>query len=160
MGLAKVTGFITGKGAKKVAAAEEIIANAEQVNKALCDKGNQRIAAAQRREGAAARIEKAANNIMAQADKVKNALEHNAKLLNARIAKQEIIIEKEVERRLSPHNFAERHQQENERYLQKQRSIFAADLEQQQQKGREEQQRKQQLFERAKHKTTKGLYER
>lgn len=162
-GLAKVTDYITGKGAKKVAAAEEIIANAKQVNKALCDKGNQRIAAAQRREGAATRKEKAANNIMAHADKVKSALEHNAKLLNARTAKQEIIIEKEVQRRLAPHNFAQRHQQENERYLQKQRSIFAETLEQLQQKGQEEQQKKQELFERAKHKTTrknKGELER
>ena len=159
-GLAKLTDFISGKGAKKVAAAEEIIANAEQVNKALCDKGNQRIAAAERREGAAARIEKAANNIMEKANKLKNETVHNSKVLNRRIAKQEIIIEKEVQRRLAPHNFAERHQQENERYLQKQRSIFAVDLEQQQQQGQAEQQRKQQLFERAKNKTTKGFYER
>lgn len=153
--LDKVGEFFSGKGGKKVAAAEEIIANAKQVNKALCDKGNQRIAAAERREGKAARKEKAANNIMAQADKVKSALEHNAKLLNARIAKQEIIIEKEVQRRLAPHNFAELHQQENERYLQKQRSIFAVALEQAQEQGQAEQQRKQQLFEKAKFKTTK-----
>lgn len=159
-GLAKVTGFITGKGAKKIAAAEEIIANAEQVNKALCDKGNQRIAAAERREGKATRKEKSANNIMEKANKLKNETIHNSKVLNRRIAKQEIIIEKEVERRLSPHNFAERHQQENERYLQKQRSIFAEALEQQQQQGQAEQQKKQVLFKKAKHKTTKGFYER
>lgn len=162
-GLAKVTDFVTGKGAKKVAAAEEIIANAKQINKALCDEGNQRIAAAQRREGAATRKEKAANNIMAQSVKVKNALEHNAKMLNARIAKHNIIVEKEIQRRLAPSNFAQLHQQENERYLQKQRSIFTESIEYLQEKGREKQQQNQELFEKAKHKTakkTKGEWER
>lgn len=165
--LDKVGDFISGKGAKKVAAAEEIIANAKQVNKALCDKGNQRIAEAQRREGKAARIEKAIENKRLVLNKniedynVKDEeLRHNAKVLSKRIAKQEIIIEKEVQRRLAPHNFAERQRQEDERYLQKQRSIFSEALEQQQQQGQAEQQRKQQLFERAKHKTTKGFYER
>ena len=158
--LDKVGDFISGKGAKKVAAAEEIIANAKQVNKALCDKGNQRIAAAERREGKATRKEKSANNIMEKANKLKNETVHNSKVLNRRIAKQEIIIEKEVQRRLAPHNFAERQRQADERYLQKQRSIFAEALEQQQQKGKEEQQRKQALFEKAKNKTTKGFFER
>lgn len=82
-------------------------------------------------------------------------LRHNAKVLSKRIAKQNLIVEKEVERRLAPHNFAERQRQEDERYLQKQRSLFAADLEQQQQKGREEQQQKHELFEKVKYKTTK-----
>lgn len=82
------------------------------------------------------------------------------KKFHSGIAKNNLKIEKEVERRLAPHNFAQKHQQENERYLQKQRSIFAEALEQQQQQGREEQQRKQQLFEKAKNKTTKGLFER
>lgn len=82
-------------------------------------------------------------------------LQHNARVLSKRIAKQEIIVEKEVQRRLAPHNFAQRHHEENERYLQKQRSIFAVALEQAQQQGKEEQQRKQQLFEKAKYKTTK-----
>lgn len=82
-------------------------------------------------------------------------LRHNAKVLNVRIAKQEIIVEKEVQRRLAPHNFAERQRQEDERYLQKQRSLFAVALEQAQQQGKEEQQRKQQLFEKVKYKTTK-----
>lgn len=82
-------------------------------------------------------------------------LQHNARVLSKRIAKQEIIVEKEVQRRLAPHNFAERQRQEDERYLQKQRSLFAVALEQAQQQGKEEQQRKQQLFEKAKYKTTK-----
>lgn len=161
-GLAKVTDFVTGKGSKKVAAAEEIIANAKQVNKALCDEGNQRIAAAQRREGAAARIEKAVENKKFELNKSiedynakEEELRHNAQELNVRITKQNLIVEKEVQRRLAPSIFAQLHQQENERYLQKQRSIFAEALEQQQQKGQEEQQRKQQLFEKVKHKTTK-----
>ncbi|MCI7804484.1 MAG: plasmid recombination protein [Oscillospiraceae bacterium] len=161
-GLAKVTDFISGKGAKKVAAAEEIIANAKQINKALCDEGNQRIAAAQRREGAAARIEKAVENKRLALNKniedyniKEEKLRHSAKVLSNRIAKQKITVEKEVQRRLSPHNFAQRHHEENERYLQKQRSIFAVALEQAQQQGKEEQQRKQALFEKAKYKTTK-----
>lgn len=161
--LDKVGEFFSGKGSKKVAAAEEIIANAKQINKALCDEGNQRIAAAERREGKAARKEKAANNIMEKADKLKNETIHNSKVLNRRIAKQNLIIEKEVQKRLAPSNFAERHRQEDERYLQKQRSIFAVALEQAQEQGQAEQQRKQQLFEKAKYKTTKkskGEWER
>lgn len=161
-GLAKVADFVSGKGAKKVAAAEEIIANAKQINKALCDEGNQRIAAAQRREGAAARIEKAVENKRLALNKniedyniKEEKLRHSAKVLSNRIAKQKITVEKEVQRRLSPHNFTQRHHEENERYLQKQRSIFAVALEQAQQQGKEEQQRKQALFEKAKYKTTK-----
>lgn len=82
------------------------------------------------------------------------------KKFHSGIAKNNLKIEKEVERRLAPHNFAQKHQQENERYLQKQRSIFAVALEQAQEQGQEEQQRKQQLFEKAKNKTTKGFFER
>lgn len=158
--LDKVGEFFSGKGAKKVAVAEEIIANAKQINKALCDEGNQRIAAAERREGKAARKEKAANTIMKKADKLKNETIHNSEVLNRRIAKQELIIEKEVQKRLAPSIFAQLHQQEDERYLQKQRSIFAESIEYLQEKGQAEQQRKQQLFEKAKYKTTKGFYER
>lgn len=80
---------------------------------------------------------------------------HNAQELHTRIAKHNLIVEKEVQKRLVPSNFAQLHQQENEHYLQKQRSLFAVALEQQQQQGQEEQQRKQQLFEKAKFKTTK-----
>lgn len=85
------------------------------------------------------------------------------KKFHSGIAKNNLIIEKEVQRRLAPSNFAQLHQQENERYLQKQRSLFAVALEQAQEKGKEEQQRKQQLFERVKHKTakkSKGEWER
>lgn len=159
--LDKVGEFFSGKGSKKVAVAEEIIANAKQVNKALCDKGNQRIAAAQRREVAAERIEKAVENKRLELNKSiedynakEEELQHNTRELNVRITKQNLIVEKEVQRRLAPHNFAQKHQQEDERYLQKQRSLFAETLEEQQQ-GMEEQQRKQQLFEKVKHKTTK-----
>lgn len=169
-GLAKVTDYITGKGAKKIAAAEEIIANAKQVNKALCDKGNQRIAEAQRREGKAARIEKAIENKRLELNKSiedyntkEEELRHNTRELNVRITKQNLIVEKEVQRRLAPHNFAERQRQEDERYLQKQRSIFAESIEYLQEKGREKQQQNQELFEKAKHKTakkTKGEWER
>lgn len=87
-------------------------------------------------------------------------MRHSAKALNIRIIKQNLIVEKEVQRRLAPHNFAQKHLEENERYLKKQRSIFAEEVEHLQEKSKEEQQRKQQLFERAKHKTTKGFYER
>lgn len=161
-GLAKVGDFITGKGAKKIAAAEEIIANAKQINKALCDEGNQRISAAKRREGIAARKEKVIENKRLELNKniddynaKETELHRNAKLLNIRIIKQNLIVEKEVQKRLAPHNFAQRHLEENERYLHKQRSIFAADLERLQEQGKEEQQRKQELFERTKYKTTK-----
>lgn len=88
---------------------------------------------------------------------------HNAQELHTRIAKHNLIVEKEVQKRLVPSNFAQLHQQENEHYLQKQRSLFAVALEQQQQQGKEEQQRKQELFEKAKHKNTiknKGDWER
>ena len=67
--LDKVGEFFQGKGSKKISAAEEIIANAKQVNKALCDKGNQRIAAA--------RIEKAVENKRLELNK--NIDEYNAK---------------------------------------------------------------------------------
>lgn len=161
-GLAKVGDFVTGKGAKKVAAAEEIIANSKQVNKALCDEGNQRIAAAKRREGIAARVEKAVENKQLELNKKideynvkEEELRHNAKVLSKRIAKQNLIVEKEVQRRLAPHNFAEKMLEENERYLQKQRSLFSEDLEYLQVQGKAEQEKKQQLFEKAKYKTTK-----
>lgn len=88
---------------------------------------------------------------------------HNAQELHTRIAKHNLIVEKEVQKRLVPSNFAQLHQQENEHYLQKQRSLFAVVLEQAQEQGREEQQRKQQLFEKVKHKNTiknKGDWER
>lgn len=165
--LDKVGDFISGKGAKKVAAAEEIIANAKQINNALCNEGNQRIAEAKRRAGAAARIEKAVENKRLELNKSiedynikEEKLRHSAKALNIRIIKQNLIVEKEVQRRLAPHNFAQKHLEENERYLKKQRSIFAEEVEHLQEKSKEEQQMKQQLFERAKHKTTKGFYER
>lgn len=161
-GLAKVTDFISGKGAKKIAAAEEIIANSMQVNKALCDEGNQMIAAAKRREGIAARVEKAVENKQLELNKKidefnakETELQRNAKLLNIRIIKQNLIVEKEVQRRLAPHNFAQKHLEENERYLKKQRSIFAEEVEHLQEKGKAEQEKKQQLFEKAKYKTTK-----
>ena len=82
-------------------------------------------------------------------------LQHNARVLSNRIAKQEIIVEKEVQRRLAPHNFAQKQLEENERYLQKQRSLFAEDIEHLQEQGKAEQERKQQLFEKVKYKTTK-----
>lgn len=158
--LAKVNDFLTGKGAKKVTAAEEIIANAKQVYMALCNEGNQRIAAAQRREGIAARKEKAANNLMVESEKVKNGLEHNAKVLNSRIANQEVIIEKEIQKRLAPHNFFQKMLEENDRYLQKQRSIFAEDLKLLQEEGKSELKCTQELFQKAKYKKTKGDFER
>lgn len=161
-GLAKVTDYITGKGAKKVAAAEEIIANAKQINKALCDEGNQRIAVAHRREGIAVRVEKAVENKRTELNKSiedynakETELQRNIKLLNVRITKQNLIVEKEVQRRLAPHNFAKKMLEENDRYLQKQRSIFAEEIEQLQEKGQAEQQQKHELFEKAKDKTTK-----
>lgn len=162
-GLAKVTDFVTGKGAKKVAAAEEIIANAKQINKALCDEGNQRIAAAKRREGIAARVEKAVENKRTELNQKiddynakEEELRHNSRVLSKRIAKQEIIVEKEVQRRLVPHNFAKKMLEENDRYLQKQHSLFSEDLEYLQAQGKAEQERKQELFEKAKYKTTKN----
>ena len=66
--LIKSASFFREKVRKK-SAAEEIIANAKQVNKALCDKGNQRIAAA--------RIEKAVENKRLELNK--NIDEYNAK---------------------------------------------------------------------------------
>lgn len=87
-------------------------------------------------------------------------LQHNARVLSKRIAKQEIIVEKEVQRRLAPHNFAERQRQEDERYLQKQRSLFAENLDYLREQGKAEQERKQLLFEKAKYKTTKGDFEK
>lgn len=161
-GLAKVTDFVTGKGTKKIAVAEEIIANAKQINKALCDEGNRRISAAKKREGVAARKEKAIENKRLELNKniddynvKEEELRHNSRVLSKRIAKQEIIVEKEVQRRLAPHNFAKKMLEENERYLQKQRSLFAEDIEHLQEQGKAEQEKKQQLFEKSKYKTTK-----
>lgn len=82
-------------------------------------------------------------------------LRHNSRVLNKRIANQKIIIEKEVQRRLAPHNFAQKQLEEDERYLQKQRSLFAENLDYLREQGKAEQERKQQLFEKAKYKTTK-----
>lgn len=102
-----------------------------------------------------AAVEKRLEEMRIAANKKVEEINARDKELHARIAKQNLIVEKEVEQGLVPSNFAELHRQENDRYLQKRRSLFAETLEQQQQQGQTEQQRKQELFEKAKHKTTK-----
>lgn len=87
--------------------------------------------------------------------KMSEHLNREIKKFQSKIAQNNLRIEKEVERRLAPHNFAERQRQEDERYLQKQRSLFAENLDYLREQGKAEQERKQQLFEKAKYKTTK-----
>ena len=165
-GLELVKDFFSGKGKKKVAKAEEIIANSKKVNKALCEEGNQRIATAKKREAIITRREKATENLIKKTDQrteqlnqLQQELVQKEKFLKAKEMIQDLRIEKEVQNRIAP-NLAEKMiAKENERYLQKRRSIIADEIEYQRKQIRQEQQRKQEIFERARNKKLRGDFE-
>lgn len=161
-GLKAVKAFVTGEGKAKVKAAEEIIANAQAIVKSIRAEAERRMRTADKRIGEAVRKEKVANSREAQtiagAEKLfrqKSLFKERVQQLKGATAKLIITAEAEVQRRLSPVTFPMRQRDEGERYLQRRRTAFALELEQAQEQGKVEQKQTQELFEKAKYKTTK-----
>lgn len=160
-GLKAVKAFVTGEGKAKVKAAEEIIANANTVAKAITAEAERKMKAADKRTGEAVRKEKVAEKRMQETEVKSNALAEKTALFRERVkqfkgafANAIVMQEQEVQRRLSSATFPMRQHEENERYLQRRRTAFAMELEQEQ--GKAEQQRTQEMLEKVKHKSTKG----
>ena len=163
-GLKAVKAFVTGEGKAKVKAAEEIIDNAKAVAKAITAEADRKMKAADKRTGEAVRKERAADAREAKTIAGANALSKKKSMFRERVqqlkgatANLQAAAEQEVQRRLSPVTFPMRQRDEDERYLQRQRSAFSAELEQAQEQGKAEQQHTQEMFEKAKYKTTKKL---
>lgn len=167
-GLKAVKAFVTGESKAKVKAAEEIIANAESVAKAIHADAERKMAAADKRTGEAVRKMKAADSREAKTIARAETLSRQKSLFRDRVqqikgatANLQAAVEQEVQRRLSPVTFSMRQHEEDERYLQRRRTAFAVELEQVQEQGKAEQQRTQEILEKVKYKTTsKGDFER
>ncbi len=171
-GLKAVKAFVTGEGKAKVKAAEEIVANAEAVAKAITAEAARKMKAADKRTGEAVRMKKVAEKKMDEAAAIeadaiagtvelqkkksifKQQYQDKVQQLKGASARLHTIAEAEVQRRLSPVTFPIRQQEEDERYLQRRRTAFAEELEQAQEQGTAELQRTQELLEKAKYKTT------
>ncbi len=160
-GLKAVKAFVTGEGKAKVKAAEEIIANAEAVAKAIAAEADRKMKAADKRTGEAVRKIKVADSreakTIAEAETLsrqKSMFRKRVQQLKGATANLHVMAEQEVQRRLSPVTFPSRQHEEDERYLQRCKTAFAVQLEQAQEQGKTEQQRTQEIFEKAKYKTT------
>lgn len=160
-GLKAVKAFVTGEGKAKVKAAEEIIANAEAVAKAIAAEADRKMKAADKRTGEAVRKIKVADSREAKTIAEAETLSRQKSLFRERVqqlkgatANLQTAVEQEVQRRLSPATFTMRQHDEDERYQQRRKSAFAVQLEKAQEQGKTEQQRTQEIFEKAKHKTT------
>lgn len=163
-GLAAVKAFVTGEAKSKVKAAEELIANAEAVAKAIRAEAERKMKAADKRTGEAIRKERAADareaKTVARAETLsrqKSLFRERVQQLKGATANLIITAEAEVQRRMSPITFPMRQREEDERYLQRRKAAFSEEIEQAQEKGKAEQQRTQEMFEKAKYKTTKTL---
>ena len=161
-GLKAVKAFVTGEGKAKIKAAEEVIANAEAVVKSIKADAKRDKAAADKRLAEAVRKERAADAREAKTIAGAETLSRHKSLFRERVqqlkgvtANLQAAVEQEVQRRLSPVTFSMRQHEEDERYLQRHRTAFAVELEQAQEQGTAEQQRTQDMFEKAKHKSTK-----
>ncbi len=160
-GLAAVKAFVTGEGKAKVKAAEEIIANAEAVAKAIIADADRKMRAADKRTGEAVRKIKFADSREAKTIAESETLSRQKSLFRERVqqlkgatANLQAEVEQEVQRRLSPATFTMRQHDEDERYQQRRKSAFAVQLEKAQEQGKTEQQRTQNIFEKTKYKTT------
>lgn len=160
-GLKAVKAFVTGEGKAKVKAAEEIIANAEAVTKAITAYAKRDKATADKRLAEAVRKERAADAREAKTIAGAETLSRQKSLFRERVqqlkgasARMHTAVEAEVQRRLVPVTFPTRQQEEDERCLQRCKTVFAVELEQAQEQGTAEQQRTQEIFEKAKYKTT------
>lgn len=160
-GLKAVKALVTGEGKAKVKAAEEIIANAKAVAKAIEAEAVRKMKAADKRTGEAVRKEKVAEKRMQESEAKSNALAEKTALFRERVkqfkgafANATMMQEQEVQRRLSPVTFPMRQRDEDERYLQRRRIAFVDEIERAQEQDKAEQQRIQEMFEKAKYKTT------
>lgn len=172
-GLAAVKVFVTGEGKAKVKAAEEIMANAEAVAKAIRADAERKMKSADKRTGEAIRKEKVAEKKMdeaatREAETIGDTVELSKKKsifkqqyrdkvqqLKGAMARMHTLAEAEVQRRMSPVTFPMRQRDEDERYLQRQKTAFVDEIEQAQEQGKAQQQHTQEMFDKAKHKSTK-----